>query len=96
MPTPSGECLPKRIAAVLLAAGSSTRFGGTKQLAKIGSGTTMIQRAVATPGKSMVGDIVVVVGNRSEEVGGRLGGDDGRVLVGFGPALVETVEVLLA
>lgn len=61
------------ISAVLLAAGSSSRFGGVKQLALIDGKTTLVGRAVAMLKRSKVESIVVVLGNRSEEVRERMG-----------------------
>jgi molybdenum cofactor cytidylyltransferase len=63
-----------RISAVLLAAGSSTRFGDTKQLALIDADATMIERAVETLKRSRVEKVVVVLGSRSKEIRERLRG----------------------
>ncbi|MDA4123495.1 MAG: nucleotidyltransferase family protein [Thaumarchaeota archaeon] len=75
-----------RISAVLLAAGTSSRFGGTKQLARIDPRGSLIERAVATLKSSRVDHIVVVVGNRSEEVSAKLGRQDRRLRVVVNPA----------
>ncbi|MGA2666141.1 MAG: nucleotidyltransferase family protein [Nitrososphaerales archaeon] len=55
------------ISAVLLAAGRSSRFGSTKQLAVLG-GETLLGRALATLRRSPVDEVIVVVGHRAEEV----------------------------
>lgn len=55
------------ISGVVLAAGSAERFGGTKQLAKVG-GTTLVQRAVDALVDADVTDVVVVVGHDAARV----------------------------
>lgn len=52
---------PNRISALLLAAGSSSRFAGTKQLAKIG-GRTLVQRALDVIPAGELRETVVVLG----------------------------------
>jgi len=69
-----------RISAVLLAAGASRRFGGTKQLAMVNE-TAMVGRAVQMLERSRADRIAVVLGNRSEEVRERLGDLGARVIV---------------
>lgn len=81
-----GKGKVNRISAVVLAAGMSSRFGGTKQLARIGPRGSLVERAVAILKGSRVDDIVVVVGNRSEEVSAKLGRLDGRLRVVVNPA----------
>jgi len=60
-----GEGAP--VSAVLLAAGRSSRFGSTKQLAVLG-GETLLGRALATLRRSPVDEVIVVVGHRAEDV----------------------------
>ena len=55
------------IAAVILAAGSGTRFGSTKQLAEIG-GKPMLQHVIDAAGSSVVDEIVVVLGADADRV----------------------------
>ena len=73
------------ISAVLLAAGSSSRFGSIKQLAIIDSNATLVERAVAMLKRSKIDSIVVVLGNRSAEVRERLGNLGARVRVVVNP-----------
>ena len=61
------------ISAVVLAAGSATRMGFCKQLAIIG-GKTMIEHVVDSALNSEVGEVVVVLGFRAEEILERLKG----------------------
>ena len=56
------------ISAVVLAAGSSTRFGRTKQLARIG-GRPIVQHVVDTAAVAGVDEIVVVLGHDAEAIG---------------------------
>lgn len=65
-------------AAVVLAAGLSTRFGGaTKQLADL-DGRPLVSHVVATALASDVGEVVVVVGHDGDRVAAAAG-DDPRV-----------------
>jgi molybdenum cofactor cytidylyltransferase len=56
------------IAGLLLAAGESTRMGQLKQLLPWG-GTTLVEWQVAQLSEGGVGDVVVVIGHASDEVG---------------------------
>jgi molybdenum cofactor cytidylyltransferase len=65
-----------RIAAIVLAAGRSTRMGeANKLLADIG-GTPMVRRVVEAALASRARSVLVVVGHQSEEVRGALAGLD--------------------
>lgn len=57
----------RRISAVILAAGESTRFAGTKQLAELG-GKTLVQRAIDTVPHPDVTDVVIVLGHRADKI----------------------------
>ncbi len=70
----------KHISAILLAAGESSRFEGTKQLIAL-DGVNLVDRALATIRRSKVDDIVVVLGNRAEEVRAKIKGSGFRVAV---------------
>jgi len=59
-------------AAVVLAAGASSRFGGVKQLARIG-GLTLVERAVVSIPRGRVREVVVVVGFEADSVAKSLG-----------------------
>lgn len=72
--------MPKRISAVLLAAGSSRRFGSPKQLSRLG-GLTLIERALDALARSRVDETIVVLGHGAEELRSRLAGRDIRVVV---------------
>jgi molybdenum cofactor cytidylyltransferase len=55
------------ISAVILAAGRSTRFGGLKQLLKVGK-TTLLEMVVQRFLDSRVDEVVVVLGFRAEQI----------------------------
>ena len=55
------------IAVVVLAGGAGRRYGGAKQLHDVG-GRPMLERVLAVVGAASVGDRVVVLGARAEEV----------------------------
>jgi molybdenum cofactor cytidylyltransferase len=59
------------ISAVVLAAGASRRFGGTKQLLEV-AGKPLVQHTVDAAHTAGVQDIVVVVGHSSHEVAAAL------------------------
>ena len=61
---PSARHLPS---ALVLAAGASSRFPGTKQLARIG-GTTIVERVLAAIPAHELGETVVVLGHEAEAV----------------------------
>jgi molybdenum cofactor cytidylyltransferase len=71
-PQPSLNTAP-RVAALVLAAGSSTRMGSNKLLADI-QGQPMIARTVQRIAQSSVEKIMVVTGHQSEVVGSALQG----------------------
>lgn len=56
------------ISAVVLAAGASTRFGRTKQLARI-AGRPLVQHVVETAAAAGVDEVVVVLGHEAEAIG---------------------------
>ena len=56
-----------RVAAVLLAAGTSTRFGDLKQVALV-EGVPMVRRALDTLREAGVDEVVLVLGHRADEV----------------------------
>jgi CTP:molybdopterin cytidylyltransferase MocA len=55
---------PAVIAAVVLAAGTGSRFGGTKQLATVG-GKPLVRHAVDTARQAGIDEVVVVVGHEA-------------------------------
>ena len=59
----------KRVGAVVLAAGSSSRLGEAKQLLTFG-GETLVARAVRVAREAGCAPVVVVLGARAAEVGG--------------------------
>lgn len=59
------------VAAIVLAAGTGTRFGGTKQLAEL-DGRPLIQHVVDAAARAGIEDIIVVVGHRADEVSAAL------------------------
>ena len=59
------------LAAVLLAAGPSTRLGSPKQMVKY-RGETLVRRAARLLRESVPGDVVVVTGHEAERVGGEV------------------------
>jgi len=61
-----------RVAAVVLAAGASSRFGALKQLLPW-QGGTLLSHVVDTALESLAGPVIVVVGNRAEECRAALG-----------------------
>jgi molybdenum cofactor cytidylyltransferase len=62
------------IAAVVLAAGTGARFGGTKQL-EIVEGEPLVRHAVGAAREAGIGDVVVVVGYEADAVAGAVGTD---------------------
>lgn len=82
------------VSAILLAAGLSTRFGKTKQLADL-DGTALVRRAYATLQRTLVGDIVIVVGYRASRVARELRGTSARVVVnkGYGSGIGSSLRV---
>jgi molybdenum cofactor cytidylyltransferase len=57
----------RRVAAVVLAAGASTRLGSPKQLLQV-AGQTLIERVLKTVRASRVDDVVVVLGQHAETI----------------------------
>ena len=55
------------IAAVVLAAGEGRRFGGAKQLHQV-DGVPMLERVLATVAEAGIGERVVVLGARADDV----------------------------
>ena len=58
---------PERIAAVVLAAGASTRMGRNKLLLPI-AGESVVRRAVRRAAAAVTGEVVVVVGHEADRV----------------------------
>jgi 4-nitrophenyl phosphatase len=71
MHTKDGRYALTRIAGIVLAAGSSTRFGQPKQLVEW-QGVPFIVRTVATAARAGLAPIVVVLGSHAEAVRGAL------------------------
>lgn len=69
--------------AVVLAAGSANRFGGTKQLAEVG-GRPLVAHAVDTAARAGVGETVVVVGHDHPAVA-RAAANAGPVTIAVNP-----------
>lgn len=88
--------MDKRTYAVVLAAGSATRYGSTKQLAEI-DGTSLVARAVQTANAACAGRSVVVLGHDAPRVAGALRPADGFAVVndryedGLGTSLARAV-----
>jgi molybdenum cofactor cytidylyltransferase len=61
-------CKSPRVAAIVLAAGASTRYGQPKQLLPVG-GKTMLQHVVDVVLASPVDQTIVVLGHRAGEIG---------------------------
>ncbi|MDP9051344.1 MAG: nucleotidyltransferase family protein [Acidobacteriota bacterium] len=68
------------IAAIVLAAGASTRFGQPKQLAILGN-QTLLERAVRTAGEAGCKPVVVVLGAEADTIRERCHLDDAIVVV---------------
>ena len=68
------------IAALVLAAGGSSRMGGPKQLMEL-DGKTLLRRAVETAIASQAGGVVVVLGKEWERMAGETKGLAGTVVV---------------
>lgn len=69
-----------KVAAILLAAGRSTRMGSCKQLLPLG-GATVIDRCLATLQRGGINDIVVVVSEKGREVAAAGRKQNARVIV---------------
>jgi CTP:molybdopterin cytidylyltransferase MocA len=88
-----------RIAAVVLAAGKSSRMGETKQLIRLGGGT-LLERVIDTVESSGVDDIVVVLGHEANQILRTLAGRKLRTVVndayreGMGTSLRAGISVL--
>ncbi len=63
------------ISAIILAAGESDRMGICKQLLDI-DGRTMIERVVETVNNSKVDEIIIVLGNKSDQIREKLNIDE--------------------
>ncbi len=73
MPALAPEETAVKIAAIVLAAGTSSRMGTSKPLLPLGSGS-VIERVIRSASQAGVDDIVVVTGHRAEEVAAVLDG----------------------
>ena len=67
---------PRRIAAVVLAAGRSTRMGGPNKLLAALSGTPMVARVVDAVLASAARPVIVVIGHEKDKVRAALAGRD--------------------
>ncbi len=78
------KVLKRPMAGIVLAAGMSTRFGSTKQLAEVG-GKHLLERVLDAALSSCLDRVVVVLGHRAEEISDTLkdydGGDRLQILV---------------
>jgi len=72
-------------AALILAAGTSSRMGRPKQLLDVG-GRSMVATVVAEVAASAVGDVVVVLGDRAAEVAVAVDPEQARVVIASGYA----------
>ena len=70
-----------RVAAVVLAAGTSARFGSTKQLARLSDGRPLVRATVESLAAGSVDDVVVVIGHDAGRVADALTGLDVRVVM---------------
>jgi len=88
-----------RIAAVVLAAGESSRMGEAKQLLRLNGGT-LLERVIDTVESSGVDDIVVVLGHRANEILATIAAKKLRTIVndayreGMGTSLRAGISVL--
>ena len=67
------DATTKRIAAIVLAAGGSTRFGEPKQLHRY-AGEPLVRRAVTAVLEAGVEDVIVVLGSNADDVAKALDG----------------------
>lgn len=70
----------RKTAAVIVAAGSSTRFGSPKQLAQVG-GESLLERAIRVAREAGCSSVVVVLGASAELIRARCAMGDARVVV---------------
>jgi CTP:molybdopterin cytidylyltransferase MocA len=68
------------VAAVVLAAGASSRLGQPKQLVRL-AGETLLERAVRVAGKAGCGPVVVVLGASAEKIQAECSLGDARIVV---------------
>ena len=59
--------MPNSLAAIVLAAGASSRMGRLKPLLRLGK-TTALERSISLFHKAGINDVLVVLGNRAEEL----------------------------
>lgn len=87
-----------RIAALVLAAGMSTRMGATNKLLADLGGETMVRRVVKQVLASRLDDVVVVTGHQHEQVAGELSDLDCRLVQNplFETGLASTLRAGLA
>jgi len=85
--------------AIVLAAGSASRFGSTKQLAEL-EGLSLVARAVKTANEVAAGRTLVVVGHDAAAVARELQSTDGFVIVndryaeGLGTSLSRAISAI--
>lgn len=89
----------RKTAAVIVAAGASTRFGSPKQLARL-DGETLLERAVRIAREAGCSPVVVVLGASAELIRSRCAMGDARVVVnedwalGMGSSIGRGVRAL--
>ncbi len=90
-----------KLGAVILAAGSSTRFGNENKLLHLVDGTPLLHRVLGAFSQIELEEIVVVLGHEAECVKASLGGFDLRTVInhdyreGMGSSLSVGVKALL-
>jgi molybdenum cofactor cytidylyltransferase len=70
-----------RIGAVILAAGSSSRMGETKQLLKLENGTALVAQALDCVRAARIDEIVLVLGHEAEKVRAAIGSRELKIVV---------------
>ena len=75
---PAAAAAPRKVAAVVLAAGQSRRMGSFNKLLMPIDGVSLIRRTVETVLGAQVGDVIVVTGYQSDQIKAQLTGLDVR------------------
>lgn len=65
---------------MILAAGESTRMGATKQLLPFGE-STLLETVIGNLRRSPVDEIIVVLGSSADEIRGKIGSDQVRIVI---------------
>jgi molybdenum cofactor cytidylyltransferase len=71
----------RRVAAIVLAAGASTRMGGRVKQLLPWRGTTLVENAIAIAAQSSASETVIVLGAHAEEIRATIRSGAGRVIV---------------